>query len=66
MFMTGIVREFEERKSSLTGEPFVWSLVETHGGSFDVLATPKQVRRKFRVGSVIQGQFWLIGRIKGE
>jgi hypothetical protein len=64
-FMTGIVRETEERTSSITNKPFTWALVETYGGCFDVLATKKQVRRRLGIGSVIAGQFWLIGRLKG-
>ena len=63
-FLTGIVRDGGERTSSISGKPFVWALVETHGASFDVIATPKQVRSAFGIGSVIQGQFWLMGRLR--
>jgi hypothetical protein len=65
-FLTGIVRETKQLKSTISGEPFVWALTETYGGSVDILATPKQVRRNFGIGSVVQGRFWLIGRLKGE
>ena len=65
-FLTGIVRDGGERTSSISGKPFVWALVETHGASFDVVATPKQVRAAFGIGSVIQGQFWLMGRLREE
>ncbi len=50
----------------ISGKEFVWALTETYGGRFDLLATSKQVGRGFGTGSVIQGQFWLMGRILGE
>ncbi len=62
-FFTGHVLEAERRTNALTEMDFIWCLVETLGGVFDVVIDPQLLPEVPRVGGVIQGSFWLSGRI---
>jgi hypothetical protein len=62
---TGHVIEAERRTNRLTGAEFVWCLVDSLGGSFDVVIDPELVPDVPTVGGVVQGSFWLSGRITG-
>lgn len=59
----GHVLEAERRTNQLTETDFIWCLVETLGGVFDVVIDPELLPDVPRVGGVIQGSFWLSGRI---
>jgi hypothetical protein len=59
----GHVRESERRTNRLTGKDFFWCLVDTLGGSFDVVIDPELLTDLPKVGGVIHGSFWLSGRI---
>lgn len=59
--MTGLVREAQRRIVSETGAYFYALLVETYGGTFDVVAAPEF--GPILAGNVVQGQFWLSGRL---
>lgn len=59
----GHVRETERRTNQLTGDEFVWCLVDSLGGSFDVVIDPELLSNAPRVGGVVHGSFWLSGRI---
>ncbi len=59
----GHVLEAEERHNSVTGRPFWWALVETLGGTFDVVIDPDLLRDQPRPGNVLSGWFWLSGRV---
>jgi hypothetical protein len=62
---TGLVTESERRTNRLTGKEFIWCLVDSLGGSFDVVIDPELLPNVPRVGGVVQGSFWLSGRIIG-
>lgn len=60
---TGHVIRAEQRKNHLTEAPFVWCLVNSTGGTFDIVADPELLSQIPPVGGVITGTFWLSGRI---
>ncbi len=60
---TGHILRTERRTNHLTGSPFVWCLVNSTGGSFDIVADPELLPQLPPVGGVITGTFWLTGRI---
>ena len=63
--ISGEVIEAEERRNAVTGEPFWWALVETVGGTFDVVIDPELLSNlPVRAGNVISGWFWLSGRLQ--
>jgi hypothetical protein len=59
----GHVLEAEERQNWITGRPYCWALVETLGGSFDVVIDPEMLSEAPRAGNVLSGWFWLSGRL---
>jgi len=61
---TGHVLEASERHNSVTGEPFWWALVDTVGGTYDVVIDPALIRRPVVPGNVIAGWFWLSARLQ--
>jgi hypothetical protein len=63
---TGHILKTETRRNELTGREFYWALVETLGGTFDVIIDPGLVESAPKVGGVLQGAFWLSGRLLGE
>ena len=63
--IAGEVIEAEERRNSVTGEPFWWALVDTVGGTFDVVIDPVLLDNvPVEAGNVISGWFWLSGRLQ--
>jgi hypothetical protein len=62
----GHVVEAEERRNTVTGHPFWWALVDTLGGTFDVVIDPELLPTPPRRGNVLSGWFWLSGRISVE
>lgn len=61
---TGHVRRTEKRTNELTGIDFYWAETETLAGVFDVVVDAELVTGNLQTGSVIQGSFWLSGRLK--
>ena len=59
----GHVIAVERKTNQLTGSEFVWCLVRSTGGTFDVVADPEVLPGQPPVGGVISGSFWLTGRI---
>lgn len=59
---TGHVVAAEVKKNSLSGEPYYWALVDTLGGSFDVVIDPELCESPPVIGGVLSGSFWLCGR----
>jgi hypothetical protein len=59
----GEIKEFDLKKNSLTNENFYWFLIETLGGEIDVVADVKLVLNKPKIGGIVNGQFWLSGRL---
>jgi hypothetical protein len=62
----GHVRRAERRRNAFTGSEFWWALVETLGGTIDVIAEPDTIVGSLQIGGVAQGTFWLSGRIKAD
>lgn len=63
LFVGGVL-EAEERRNTVTGVPFWWALVETVGGTFDVVIDPALVKDPPQAGNVLSGWFWLSGRVR--
>ena len=61
---TGHVIEAAERTNTVTGDSFWWALVDTQGGTFDVVIDPSLLSKPVRSGNVVSGWFWLSGRIR--
>lgn len=64
--LSGHVRQAELRTNPVTGEPFHCLSVQTLGGVVDVVADPSVVDGAPVVGGVVQGTFWLSGRVLGK
>jgi hypothetical protein len=62
--IAGEVVEAAERHNAVTGEPFWWALVDTVGGTFDVVIDPSLVEAPIRAGNIVSGWFWLSGRLR--
>ena len=60
---SGVVQQSEIRTNEMTGEKFYWMLVNTLGGEIDVVASRELCDQLPNPLSIIQGQFWLSGRI---
>ena len=61
--IAGEVIEAAERHNAVTGEPFWWALVDTIGGTFDVVIDSSLVEAPVRPGNIVSGWFWLSGRL---
>ncbi len=62
--IAGEVVEAGERRNAVTDRPFWWALVDTVGGTFDVVIDPSLLSNPVRAGNVISGWFWLSGRLQ--
>jgi hypothetical protein len=62
--ISGPVLEAAERHNAVTGLPFWWALVDTIGGTFDVVIDPTLLSAPVQAGNVIAGWFWLSGRLQ--
>lgn len=62
--IAGLVMEAVERRNAATGQPFWWALVDTVGGTFDVVIDPALLSNPVHAGNVIAGWFWLSGRLR--
>lgn len=60
---TGIIKDARLRTNRMTGAPFFWMMVESLGGEVDVIAEAGIFKQLPQIGGVVQGQFWLSGRI---
>ena len=60
----GHVLEAEERRNSVTGTPFWWALVDTIGGTYDVVIDPQLLPQPTRAGNIVSRWFWLSGRLQ--
>ena len=60
---TGHILESQTKVNELTNQPFHWVLVDSLGGSFDVVIEPELVSNSPKVGGVLSGSFWLSGRL---
>ncbi|MCF7788991.1 MAG: hypothetical protein K9N47_22895 [Prosthecobacter sp.] len=62
----GKILAVEHKTNSLTNISYWWALVQTLGGQFDVVIDPALVERQPVVGGLVQGSFWLSGRILSD
>jgi len=62
---TGDVQRSERRTNKLTGADFIWCLVKSTGGTFDIVVDLELLPKPPPVGGVITGSFWLTGRVGG-
>lgn len=61
--ISGHVVEAEERHNALTGNAFFWALVDTIGGTYDVVIDPALLEHRPSQGNIVSGWFWLSGRL---
>jgi hypothetical protein len=61
--IAGHVLEAESRQNWISEAPYWWALVDTVGGTFDVVIDPQLVQDPPRPGHVLSGWFWLSGRL---
>jgi hypothetical protein len=64
--LAGHILEVENRTNELTRNSFWWAFVKSLGGTFDVVIDPELLTSSPRVGGILQGSFWLSGRILSE
>ena len=62
-FLTGEVQKSERRRNPETGQDFTWALTGTAGGTFDLVADDAVLRGKLEPGMIVEGEFWLCGRL---
>jgi hypothetical protein len=62
--IAGHVVHAAERQNSVSGEPFWWALVDTIGGTFDVVIDPALLDRPVQAGNIVSGWFWLSGQLR--
>jgi len=68
-FLSGEVIRSEIRTNPVTGQNFCWALVETLGGTVDVVALGAQIDGHDGAlvpGMIVQGEFWLCGRLLSD
>jgi hypothetical protein len=62
-FLTGEVQKTERRRNPETGQEFTWALIGTAGGTFDLVADDAVLPCSLRPGMIVEGEFWLCGRV---
>lgn len=62
--IAGHVVEAAEHVNSVSGRPYWWALVDSAGGTFDVVVDPAMLGAPLRVGQIVSGWFWLSGRVR--
>ena len=60
---TGNVLETKRLQNATTGEFFNWSLVETLGGTIDMVTDEELLLQPIEVGNIVNGSFWLSGTL---
>ncbi|MGE0448881.1 MAG: hypothetical protein AB7Q29_04790 [Vicinamibacterales bacterium] len=64
--IAGHVLDAAERVNSVSGLPYWWALLDSVGGTFDVVIDPALVTAPLRAGHVLAGWFWLSGRVRRD
>ena len=59
----GEIKESELKINELTQENFYHFLVETLGGEIDIVADVNLIPDKPKIGGIVNGQFWLSGKL---
>jgi hypothetical protein len=65
-FFTGTVLAARGRMNETTGDAFWWARVRTLGGEIEIVADPVLLTGPVTPGAVVQGSFWLSGRLPAE
>ena len=63
--LSGEILDAGVRENPISGQRFLWAAVQTDGATLDVVASPASVPDGFVPGGVVQGLFWLSGRLSG-
>jgi hypothetical protein len=61
--IAGHVLEAAARANAISGTKYWWALIDTVGGTFDVVIDPALLPDMPRTGNVLAGWFWLSGRL---
>jgi hypothetical protein len=61
--IAGHVLEAGIRVNVVSGLPYWWALIETVGGTFDVVIDRELIPAPPRAGNIVAGWFWLSGRL---
>ncbi len=61
--IAGHVLEASQQVNAVSGLPYWWALVDTVGGTFDVVIDPELLPDAPHAGNVLAGWFWLSGRL---
>jgi len=61
--LTGIVEQPRTLRNEATGRPFIHAMVSTYEMTIDCVFAPQDVPTSLSPGSVVQGSFWLMGRL---
>lgn len=64
--MAGHVADAGPRTNGVTGAGYWWALLDTVGGTFDVVVDPAILDAPIRAGNVLSGWFWLSGRVRRD
>ncbi|MFY9643045.1 MAG: hypothetical protein WCD20_01490 [Rhodomicrobium sp.] len=62
-FLTGEVQKTERRRNPETQQEFTWALIGTAGGTFDLVADDAVLPQALAPGMIVEGEFWLCGRL---
>jgi hypothetical protein len=60
---TGHVLQAEARTNAVSNQKFWWALIDTLGGTYDVVIDPALLDAPPTVGGILTGAFWLSGRL---
>lgn len=63
---SGHIEVAELRTNPVTNRQFQYLSVKTFGGTFDIITDPQIVQGQPLVGGVVEGSFWLSGKILGD
>jgi hypothetical protein len=64
--MTGAVKVAALRRNTFTNREFQWARVATLGGEYEVVVDPADLPKALAPGNVIQGTFWMVGRLRPD
>jgi hypothetical protein len=62
-YFAGRVEKADVRVNPVTGQQFHWALVDMLGGKVDLVADGALAPEPFKPGMIVQGEFWLCGRL---
>lgn len=64
--LTGVVQHAFTITNPVTSQTFQHAVVKTLGGEYDVVIPPELLYAELQPGNIVQGSFWLTGRILGN